>query len=71
MQLFSSVAPGAAPGLGDLLRNQTQDETDELRKKRLQQMQQMGGSPVAAGTRAAIASPLGQYLGLGSVYTSR
>ena len=63
-QLFSSVSPGlASPGLGDLLRGQVQDETDELRKKRLAQMQMPGGS-MAAGTRAAMASPMGQYLGL-------
>jgi hypothetical protein len=68
MQLFSSVAPGTAPpGLGDLLKDQAQEETDELRKKRLQQMQQMAGSPMAAGTRAAMASPLGQYFGLGGL----
>jgi hypothetical protein len=64
MQLFSSVSPGVAPlGLGDLLKNQTEQETEELRRKRLQQMQ-MAGSPAAAGTRAAMASPMGQYLGL-------
>jgi len=61
MQLFSSVAPGAAPpGLGDLLKDQTQQETDELRRKRLQQMQMAGGSMVA-GTRAALASPMGMF----------
>jgi hypothetical protein len=62
-QLFSSISPGVAPpGLGDLLRGQVQDETDELRKKRLAQMQ--AGGSLAAGTRAAMASPLGPYIGL-------
>ena len=40
-QLFSSVSPG--PGLGDLLRGQVQDETDELRKKRAGGGQSVGG----------------------------
>ena len=53
-QLFSSVSPG--PGLGDLLRGQVQ-ETDDLRKKRLAQMQ-VAGSRAAAGTRAGAAGAI-------------
>jgi hypothetical protein len=56
--------PAAQLGLGDLLRAQTEDQTDELRRRRLAQM----GRPDLAGGiggRAALASPLGMF-GLGS-----
>jgi hypothetical protein len=62
-------AAGMQLGLGSLLGQQTQDETDELRRRR----QLMAGGPAADlaatgyGGRAALASPLGQYFGLGRV----
>ena len=41
-------------------RASAQDETDELQRRRLQQMQ-MAGNPAVAGTRAALASPMGMF----------
>ena len=56
MQLFGGLGYG-----GEALQAATAEQADELRKKRLAQMQ--AGGPMAMGTRAAMASPLGQYLG--------
>jgi hypothetical protein len=52
-------AAGQQLGLGSLLADQVSDQTDELLRKRLAQM--AGGN----GGRAALASPVGQYFGLG------
>jgi len=46
-------------------RQQVQDETDELRRRRMAQM--AGGSPATVGTRAALASPVGVF-GLGGSF---
>jgi len=49
MPVPSSTNPVSAyTGLGDLLAQQVGDQTEELRKKRLAQMQQQG-RPVSAG----------------------
>jgi hypothetical protein len=53
---------GSALGLGDLLRGQTEEEAERLRRLR---QQQLGGGYVPAGgaSRAALASPAGSILG--------
>lgn len=57
---LSGLSPAVADlGLGDMLGAQVKDETEEQRKKRMQQLaqsQMTGGSPAASalfGTRAA------------------
>jgi hypothetical protein len=57
---------GGTGGLGNDLMDQVAGETDDERRKRLQQMQQarlMGLSPTASS--AASSSPAGSALGLG------
>jgi hypothetical protein len=51
-------------GLGDLLRDQAQTETEELRRKRQLQAQGRPDLTAGAGARAALSSPLGMF-GLG------
>jgi hypothetical protein len=58
---------GTQLGLGELLRGQVADETDELRRKRLAQMAGRLDFAGGNGGRAALASPLGQYFGLGRI----
>jgi hypothetical protein len=53
-------AAGTALGLGDLLRDQVSDETDELRRKRLAQL---AGRPDVAGLGVAFASPVSATFG--------
>ena len=59
----SSTNPmSAVTGLGDLLAQQTGENAEELRKRRLAQM----GNPGAFGAdRAALAGPLGSMFGTG------
>jgi hypothetical protein len=59
-------AAGQALGLGHMLAAQTADQTDELRRKRMQQVQGGGFTdPTGAGTRATMAAPGGSWFGLG------
>jgi hypothetical protein len=60
-------AAGQQLGLGSLLADQVSTETDELRRKRLAQMAGRADLAGGNGGRAALASPIGQYFGLGRV----
>ena len=51
---------GTALGLGDLLRDQVGDETDEARKRRMAQLAGGGGDAVA---RAMLANPVSAAFG--------
>jgi hypothetical protein len=49
-------------GLGDMLQGQVEGETDELRKKRLQEMQSLMGS-MGGGGDSSLLGQFGQQLG--------
>lgn len=61
-QMNMGLTPAVADlGLGDMLGQQVQDETEEMRKKRMQEMQQrsMMGSTGSPATLALFGGALG------------
>jgi hypothetical protein len=62
----SGVADDGGLGLGDLLRQQISTETDQERKKRLQQQQEqrLGGTVPAAGPLGLSAGLAGMLAGM-------